>query len=39
MIALAGMAADTCSDPLGSGRAPTGDAAELTLPFTCGGVR
>ena len=33
-IALAGMAAD--SDPLGSGRAPTGDAAEPSSPFTCG---
>jgi len=36
-IALAGMAAD--SDPLGSRKAPTGDAAELSSLFTHGGVK
>ena len=36
-IALAGMAKG--SDPLGSRRAPTGDAAELSSPFTRGSVR
>jgi len=37
VIALAGMAAD--GDPLGSGRAPTGDAAEPSSPFTLGSAR
>ena len=37
VIVMAGMAA--ASNPLGSGRAPTGDAEKLSLPFTHGGVR